>query len=159
MTHWKALTNPNYIGAYAFQPNEEKIGTIKTAQNEEVTGTDGQKTMCIVVHFEEPELKPLIMNKTNCKMMGKLYSPYLEEWTGKAIIMAIQKVNAFGDVVDAVRIRPIKPVCCECCRKPIKAYRKKTPAELAKYTKDKYGKQLCVVCANKAKEENENGKV
>ena len=151
MTHWKTLTNPNYIGSYAFQPGEEKIATISAAQNESVTGPDGKESMCIVVHFEEPGLKPLIMNKTNCKMMSKLYSPYLEEWPGKGIIMAVQKVNAFGEVTDAVRIRPVKPVCCEDCGKPIKPYGRKNAVELAKYTKDKYHRQLCAACANKAK--------
>ncbi len=156
MTHWKTLTNPNYIGSYAFQPNEEKIGTIKAVNQEVVTDTNGKESLCIVAHFEESDLKPLVMNKTNCKTMSKLYSPYLEEWPGKGIIMAVQKVNAFGEITDAIRIRPVKPLYCEECGKPIKPYARKNAAELAKYTKEKYNRQLCSICANKAKGEMKN---
>jgi len=159
LTHWKALTNPNYIGSYAFQPGEEKIGTIKKAQSESITGFDGKTSQCIVVYFEESDLKPLVMNKTNCKMMGKLYSPYLEDWPGKSVIMAVQKVNAYGEITDAIRIRPVKPLICESCGKPIKAYGRKNAVELAQYTKEKYKKQLCATCANKAKGEKKDGTV
>ena len=33
-THWKKLTNPNYLGSYAFQPGEEKTVTIKEVKRE-----------------------------------------------------------------------------------------------------------------------------
>ena len=29
MLHWKKLTNPNYLGSYAFEPGEEKPLTIR----------------------------------------------------------------------------------------------------------------------------------
>jgi len=38
LTHWKTLTNPDYIGAYDFQPKEERTLTIKSVANEIVTG-------------------------------------------------------------------------------------------------------------------------
>ena len=66
MEHWRKSFNPNYIGAYAFQPGEEKVVTIKTTDNEEVTNQDGKKEQCLVAHFKEAE-KPLILNVTNCK--------------------------------------------------------------------------------------------
>ena len=65
-THWKKLENPDYIGAYAFQPNEEKVVTIKTVKREMITGADGKREECTVVHFVENE-KPLILNATNGK--------------------------------------------------------------------------------------------
>ena len=36
MTHWKRLNNPDYLGAYAFEPGEEKTGTIDFVKNESV---------------------------------------------------------------------------------------------------------------------------
>ena len=39
-THWKKLTNPNYIGSYALLPGQEIILTIEKIQNEEVTSPE-----------------------------------------------------------------------------------------------------------------------
>ena len=43
LTHWKKLDNPDYIGAYAFQPGEEKTLTIKNVRREVVVGAEGKK--------------------------------------------------------------------------------------------------------------------
>lgn len=154
-THWKKLTNPDYLGAYAFEPGEEKIGTIAYVREESVIGADGKKEDCTVAHFSEKELKPLILNATNCKAITKLYkSPYIEDWAGKQIVMRVQQVKAFGEVVDAVRIKPEIPkvafsrdVICDECGGVLTAYGKMTPAQLAAYTRKKYGKTLCADCA------------
>ena len=165
MTHWKQLTNPDYIGAYAFDQNEEKVGTIAYVREEQVTGTDGKKEECIVAHFQEKELKPLILNATNCKMISKLYkTPYIEDWAGKRIIMRVQQVKAFGDVVDAVRIKPeipkqttakpTEPVCAECGQ-VLQPFGQMDVAQLAQYTTKKYGKCLCADCAKGAADKAE----
>ena len=156
-THWKKLTNPLYIGAYDFNPGEEKIGTIAYVRQESVVGADGKKEDCTVAHFSEKELKPLILNVTNCKAITKLYkTPFIEEWAGKRIVMRVQPVKAFGEVVDAVRIKPeipksaaVKEYACEECGQILTAYGKMTAAQLAQYTKQKYGKCLCSDCAGK----------
>lgn len=107
-THWKKLTNPDYLGAYDFQQGEERIVTIKMVKREHVTGSGGKKEECTVAHFEE-KYKPMILNSTNCKAISKLFeSPYIEDWTGKSVKIVVSKVNAFGDVVDALRIKSEK---------------------------------------------------
>lgn len=154
-THWKKLTNPLYIGAYDFQPNEEKVGTIAYVRQESVIGADGKKEDCTVAHFSEKELKPLILNVTNCKAITKLYkSPYIEDWAGKTIVMRVQQVRAFGEVVDAVRIKPEIPkaqfsrdIICDECGGILQPFGKMNVAQLAAYTKKKYGKVLCADCA------------
>ena len=156
-THWKKLTNPLYIGAYDFNPGEEKIGTIAYVRQESVVGADGKKEDCTVAHFSEKELKPLILNVTNCKAITKLYkTPFIEEWAGKRIVMRVQPVKAFGEVVDAVRIKPeipkaaAKEYACEECGQILKPYGKMDAVTLAAYTKTKYGRCLCSDCAGKA---------
>ena len=67
-THWKKYTNPNYLGAYAFQPGEEKTVTIKEVKREAVQNQSGTEE-CTVAHFVE-DVKPLILNKTNCKTIS-----------------------------------------------------------------------------------------
>ena len=51
-THWKKLTNPNYLGAYAFQPGEEKTVTIKEVKREAVQNQKGTEE-CTVAYFKE----------------------------------------------------------------------------------------------------------
>jgi hypothetical protein len=158
LTHWKKLTNPDYLGAYAFQPGEEMIVTIKFVANEIVTGADGKKESCSVMHFAENDVKPLVLNATNNKTIAKLLqTPYIEKWSGRKIQLYVQpNVKAFGDVVDAVRVRPFLPVekelICADCGKKIEKFGKMTADVMAKYTLSKYGRMLCSECATKAAE-------
>lgn len=161
-THWKKLTNPDYLGAYAFDPDEEKVGTIAYVREESVVGADGKKEDCTVAHFVEKDLKPLILNATNCKAITKLYkTPFIEDWAGKRILMKVQPVKAFGEVVDAVRIKPEIPkavaadIACAECGEILKPFGKMNAAQLAQYTKQKYGKVLCSDCAKKQSEQAE----
>ena len=153
MTHWKKLTNPNYIGSYAFQPGEEKPVMIKSVGQEEVTNPEGGKESCIVAHFVQDE-KPLILNKTNCKTIEKLAgTPDIEKWPGVGIILYVQRVKAFGGLVEAVRIRPVKPYICSDCGGVITGFKDRSHAEIREHTKKEYGRELCASCATKAAED------
>ena len=110
LTHWKKTFNPDFLGAHDFQPGEEinaKIEGFNEAQ--EVTGTGGKKEIVTALFLEG--FKPLILNRTNAKLISKaLKSPYMENWTGQLITLYVQPgVKAFGDVVDAIRVRPVAP--------------------------------------------------
>lgn len=109
-THWKKLYNPNYLGAYAFQPGEDKILTIAKVVRELVQGEEGRTDECTVAHFTTAE-KPMIMNRTNQKTIEKIYeTPYVEDWIGKSIQVYVTKVRLKKDTVDGLRIRPEPPV-------------------------------------------------
>ena len=159
LTHWKKLTNPDYLGAYALDPGQDLIVTIKSVANEVVTGTDGKKETCSVMHFME-NVKPMVLNSTNSKTITKLLkTPYIEQWAGKKIQIYIEYgIKAFGDIVDALRIRPFLPVekelKCTDCGNTIQAYEKMTADILAKYTLKNYGRCLCAECATKAANAN-----
>jgi hypothetical protein len=161
-THWKKLYNPDYLGAYSLDPGKDMILTIKTVKNEIVKGPDGKKEECMVMSFAE-NVKPMIINATNAKTITKLYkTPYIEEWQGRKIQIFSDEVKAFGDIVEALRIRPFIPnqtvvsTKCADCDKDIQGVETekgtKTPEQIAQYTYQKYGKQLCAECAKKAKE-------
>jgi len=53
VTHWKKLTNPNYIGAHDFQPNQELTITIESVGNEMVKNMDGKDESCIVARINK----------------------------------------------------------------------------------------------------------
>lgn len=109
VTHWKKLTNPNYIGAHDLLPGQELKITIDTVVQEMVKNQDGKDEMCIVARIKGAK-KPMILNKTNCKIITKvLDTPYIEEWSGKTIIIYSAKIKAFGEMMDALRVKNQKP--------------------------------------------------
>lgn len=107
-THWKKLTNPNYLGAYDFEVGEKRTVQIVSVSQELVKGADGSDEKCIVAKLADS--KPIILNKTNCKIISKLTgSPHIEDWAGKRITLIVAKVRAFGETVDALRVEPKAP--------------------------------------------------
>lgn len=111
-THWKKLNHPDYIGAYELMDgteNKELVVQIKKVSREMITGADGKKEECTVCHLQSH--KPMILNATNQKVMAKLFgSPYIEDWAGKKMTLYVARIKAFGDMVDALRVRPTAPV-------------------------------------------------
>lgn len=154
LTHWKKLSNPNYLGAYSIEDGNDLILTISAVRQEEVIGTDGKKEECIVCYFSDSP-KPMILNSTNAKMIQKLLNtPYIEQWAGHKVQIGVEKVKAFGDVVEALRVRKFPPkavsIKCESCGGDIIAANGMSPDQLAAYTLKKYGKKLCASCATAA---------
>ena len=107
-TQWTQNFNYKYTGAYELKQGETKVVTIARTCTEEVMDTSGKKQMCFVAYFEG-QSKPMVLNKTNCKTIEKLYSPIIEKWIGKQICLESKQVKAFGDVVDALRVKNIVP--------------------------------------------------
>ena len=99
----------------------------------------------------------MILNATNMKMIAKvLGSNFVEDWSGRKVWIGTEKVRAFGDVVDALRIRRYAPkqtatantdLICEACGKPIQAAYGMSAENVAESTAKKYGKRLCADCA------------
>ena len=160
-THWKKLENPDYLGAYALQPNQDLIVQIKSVGQEEVYNpTNNKKETCTVARFVDTTIKPMILNVTNCKTISKLYeTPYIEDWAGKYISIYFAKVKAFGETVDALRIRSkaptIEKIICKDCGKEIVGTSQKTARELADIAIKNCGRELCISCMKKEKEKME----
>jgi len=160
-THWKKLINPDYLGAYSLDPGKDMVLTIKAVRKEMITGADGKKEECIVCYWQE-EQKPMILNVTNCKMIAKLLkTPYIERWAGNRIQIGAEVVSAFGEKVEALRVRRALPeepkFPCEVCGQMIAPAFNMSASQLAAYTKKKYGKCLCAECAKEKKEAENNG--
>lgn len=151
---------PGYLGSWDLedQPNREITLTIDRIVDEEVA-VAGQKEICTVAHWTDKAYKGMILNITNKKTLTKLYKTVdSEKLKGKAVTIGIERVRAFGDVYDALRIRPRIPAApkqgslpkCEQCGKDINAASGMTPEQVAAYTKKKYSKCLCSECATAA---------
>ncbi len=115
--------NSQYIGGWSFQDGD-KVMTIKDVQVRQVRNEknqSGEDKMCIL--FEETD-KPMVLNSTNNDTITKvLGSSLFDDWIGKQILIGTEKVRAFGDVWDSVRVRD------EVVRKASRA--KITPQQIA----------------------------
>lgn len=164
-THWKQLQNNDWIGAYALTDGQDLTLTIDKAMQEQVTGNNGKREMCLTVHWVERDYKPMIVNRTNAKTITKVTgSPYIEDWHGKAITLYVDTTRLGGDIVECLRIRPYAPkktkqtaqahtdLICEACGKPIGAAYGMTAEQVADSTEKKYGKRLCADCATAEKD-------
>lgn len=103
-THWKALVNPDFIGAYALPDGEDLTVVIDFVRSEEITSTGGKKEVCSVAHLKGN--KPMILNMTNQKSIAKLYGPYIEDWAGKPITLYASTTKLSGETVECLRVRP-----------------------------------------------------
>lgn len=159
MPHWKQLLNPDYLGAYSLEPGTDKILTIKSIVREMITGTGGKKEECPVCHWHEQE-KPMILNATNLKTIAKMYGNDYDQWIGKRVqIYVDHHVEAFGEIVDGLRIRKKLPedvkIPCEVCGQMIAPAFNMSATQFAAWTKKRFGKTMCSECAQaeKAKQE------
>ncbi len=169
-TNWKKLINPDYLGAYSLDDGEGKYrditATIRQVRVEQVTGPDGKKENCPVAHFVE-NIKPMILNVTNMKTLEKLFhSKYIEDWSGRRVQIGVESVRAFGDVVDALRIRRTlpregretgAPLLCTDCGKPITPAalgdgREASAEQIAALARKRHGVDLCADCLKRRKE-------
>lgn len=109
-THYKKLRNPNYIGSYELMTGENPIELnveIVSAVKEQVQNGD-KKEEAMVLYLKNQ--KPMIVNSTNAKAItAALGSPYIEDWTGKFITLYVAKIRAFGENVDALRVKKEAP--------------------------------------------------
>jgi hypothetical protein len=108
-THWKKLQNPDYLGAYSLANDKgtysERVVKITAISKQIVTGANNKSDECIIARFAN-EPKPMILNATNCKQLVKLSkSDFIEHWIGLSVTLYVSKVKAFGEVMDALRIK------------------------------------------------------
>lgn len=109
-THWRKAFNSEYIGSSDLDDYKDIILTIKEVKLEQLKGTKEKDTKNVAYFVEK--IKPMILNATSCKTLRKFAggSNYIEDWKGLRIIVYVEKgIKAFGDVTDALRIRPTQP--------------------------------------------------
>lgn len=106
--HWKKTTNPDYLGAYAFDDGKDMIVKVKDIKVESIQSQQGKEDKPVM--YFEGTVKPLILNKTNMKTIEKVTgTPMLDEWVGKKLQLYVAQVNGFGTMTNAVRVREFAP--------------------------------------------------
>ncbi len=157
---------PKYLGSWDLyeQPNQKIQVTVKEIREEFVEGSKGTKEKKAVCYFTE-NFKPMILNIENKKRLARLFGTRESSaFIGKRIEIGYEKVKAFGDIHDALRITPRKisqlaartAPKCENCGGEIQPRGNTSAEQIAAYTKNKYGRALCAACATKLAAEVKN---
>lgn len=166
-----AFRDSEYLGAEDIEPGTEPVLTIKSLYNGMITLARGKERHDVMVFEEETvpgminQVRPLVVNSTNRKTLRKLFHAVsAEALIGKKIQLFLQpgvRDPSTGDKVDGIRIRDKKPsgegakskpaVKCAECGKEIAGSGQFSAEQIASGSKQKYGKALCMECAQKAK--------
>lgn len=155
-----------YLGAEDIDDSTEPVLTISGLWNGLVTLQRGKENKDVLTFKEERvqgimQVRPLIVNSTNRKVLRKLFGDAkASTLVGKQIQLYIDhrvRDPQDGGFTDGIRIRPYKPKPkaelppCADCGGTIKAASGKSADWMAAYTNKKYGRALCAECAQKAK--------
>lgn len=157
-----AHRDSEYLGAEDIEPGTEPILTIEGIWWGEVTTARGKEKKDVMSFVEDTvqgvyNVRPLIVNSTNRKALKKLYKAVTAEvLQGKKIQIYIDhnvRDPETGGKTDGIRIRPFIPkeeeYICEACGKHILPASGMSPKQLAAYTMEKYGHQMCAECAKR----------
>ena len=168
----KLERDSEYMGADDIDPSIEPVLTIKNIYRGKVTLSRGKEVKNVLTFVEESvpgisEVRPLIVNSGNRQVLKKLYKQVTANaLEGKKIQLWIEhgvRNPSKNELTDGVRIRDFIPkegkvaktFKCSACGKDIVGVSGLSAEQVAKMTKDKYGKQMCGDCAAKAKAEAE----
>lgn len=110
-THWKKCFSSDYLGSCDLEDGKDLKAVIKSVSVQKVKNTDGKEQERNVAKFTDANLKPMILNATNCKIIKKFAkSPYINDWINIPIQIYIKDdIRAFGDVTEGLRIRETQP--------------------------------------------------
>jgi len=152
---YRKYLDKNYLGAWDVPDDGDLILTIDHAERNEVQNERGKETKT-VLYFKE-DYKPMILNKVNPDSISKaLGSTKIEDWEGKRIAIYSEKVNAFGGVKDALRVRSYAPkvteVYCEDCGQLVKEANGYSVNKIVLRSQALFGKNYCYDCSIKHKE-------
>jgi hypothetical protein len=145
MAHWKTMANYDYLGAYSLDGVAKEVTlTIASVKKELVKGEGGMTDECIVASFEEKNVggvvvKPMILNKTNCKKIEKIYEDGdVDHWIGKRITIFATTTKVGRESKPCLRVKeeiPTTPKCVVCG--------KELEANLYAGVMKKYGVAVC----------------
>ena len=156
---FRKFMDKNYLGSWDVPDGEDLVLTIDHVEQNDVKNERGSERK-LTLHFAERGYKPMILNTTNAKRIGKVAgSNKVENWENLRIAIYTERVQAFGGMTDALRVREYAPreteAFCEECKKKIERHGDYSVNKIVQLSKAKYKKCLCWDCSMKAKEAQE----
>lgn len=158
-THWKSIADKSeYLGKQHIDPDNDLIVTIHSVEEAE-TFNGRKRDVSRVMYFEEPDVRPMILNSTNGTTISNIYgTPYTQDWVGKKIAIYLDPnvPNPSGGPRGGLRIRPHVPkvdkAICANCGCAIEAHGNYSVNKIVTMSREKYGEPLCWECAAARKE-------
>lgn len=153
------IIDPNFINAELIgSEGAEMVATIKDIDFAECYDQKSKsKVNKQALYFEE--CKPLILNKTNAKMLKKLFSPNADDprlCIGHKVVLSVVSVKVAGQQTTGIRLKEYSEVKCDGCGNAIVPYAGKTVAEIIDISKRNFdNKCYCGNCM-KAKGADKN---
>lgn len=111
MPDFRSMYDANYLYAFDLKGRDVAV-TIKEVKAAKLRSTnkDQKEQKKPIVFFKESkDTRGLVLCKTNGKTIAGIYGPDTDHWVGKRITLFPARVEAFGETVDAIRIRPVAP--------------------------------------------------
>lgn len=105
LTHWKKAFKSDYLGSSDIDEKEVLL-TIERVKLTECLTASGKK-MCNVAFFKE-DVKPMILNVTNSKLVRELSGNknHIEDWINISVTIYVNHSVKFGsDLVEGLRIK------------------------------------------------------
>lgn len=112
--HYRNVFKSDHLSAADLEDMQEDgkdlVFTIKNVKQLKKTKVAGKKIDANIAYFNE-NIKPLVLNATNSKIVAKLTgSNFVEDWNNVVIELYVQRGIAFaGKTVDGIRIKPSQP--------------------------------------------------
>ncbi len=96
-----------YIQAFELQGRDHTV-TISRVRGATIEGEEGRKSKKPVLDLDEWP-RPLVLNKTNARVLIQFYGADYRQWNGKRVTIFPTQVKFGKEMVDAIRIRSTKP--------------------------------------------------
>jgi hypothetical protein len=84
----------------------DTLATIQFVRQEKV-GKD--QSLAPIAHFKDGVDKPMILNRTNARSIGKIWGGDHRQWEGKQITLYPTQVYVQGETKDCIRVREELP--------------------------------------------------
>jgi len=107
--HWLESQDKRFLGHQDLPNGDDIIVTILEGGLGEVVNPITQEaTIELIVKFKEKNIKPMIINATNAKMILKCTNTkFVQDAIGKKIQIGISQTKVKKEVVDCLRVREI----------------------------------------------------
>ena len=169
-----AQRDSEYLGVEDLEPGTEPVLTIAALYYANITLQRGKEWHDVITFVEETvpgsikQVRPLVVNATNRKMLRKLYKAVTAETlVGKKIKLYVdQNVRnpSTNEKDGGIRIRDSIPkgtsaaakvFKCADCGKEIKAVGTYSAEQVAAMNKSRFGREICGECSKRIKAEQE----
>lgn len=114
--HYRKVFKSDHLGSADLEDYLEQkrqlVFTIKEVRQEIGASVAGKKGNFNIAYFVESDVKPLVLNATNSRVVKGFAggSPFVEDWKNIRIELYIdENVRMKGEVVGGVRIKQVQP--------------------------------------------------